>query len=50
MANSDVMERLAAEEETELGGMLVSSLQLVASFLDKSGPTYQIMDTIPLDS
>ncbi|MAI71323.1 MAG: RNA 2',3'-cyclic phosphodiesterase [Rhodopirellula sp.] len=50
LANSDVMERLAAEEETHLGGMLVNSLQLVASFLDKSGPTYQIMDTIPLDS
>ena len=50
LANSDVMERLAAEENTELGGMLVSSLQLIASFLDKSGPTYQIMDTIPLDS
>ena len=50
LANSDVMERLAAEEETRLGGMLVSSLQLVASFLDKSGPTYQIMDTIPLIS
>jgi len=44
------MERLAAEEDTELGGMLVSSLQLIASFLDNSGPTYQIMDTIPLDS
>ncbi|MCP4943248.1 MAG: RNA 2',3'-cyclic phosphodiesterase [Planctomycetaceae bacterium] len=50
LANSDVMDRLAAEQDTELGGMLVSSLQLVASFLDKSGPTYQIMDTIPLDS
>ncbi len=50
LASSDVMERLVAEEETHLGGMLVSSLQLVASFLDKSGPTYQIMDTIPLDS
>ena len=50
LANSDVMERLATENDTELGGMLVNSLQLVASFLDKSGPTYQIMDTIPLDS
>ena len=50
LANSDVMERLATEKDTELGGMLVNSLQLVASFLDKSGPTYQIMDTIPLDS
>ncbi len=50
LANSDVVERLAAEQDTKLGGMLVSSLQLVASFLDKSGPTYQIMDTIPFDS
>ena len=43
-----MMERLAAEESTELGGMQVTSLQLVASFLDKAGPTYQIMDTIQL--
>ena len=44
------MERLATEERTELGGMLVGSLQMVASFLDKSGPTYQVMDTIPLNT
>ena len=50
LANSDVIARLAAEENTVLGGMLVTSLQLVASFLDKSGPTYQIMDTVPLDA
>lgn len=49
LANSDVMDRLAAEEKTELGGMQVTSLQLVASFLDKSGPTYQIMDTVTLE-
>ena len=50
LASSDVMERLATEERTELGGMLVGSLQMVASFLDKSGPTYQVMDTIPLNT
>ena len=49
VASSNMMERLAAEESTELGGMQVTSLQLVASFLDKAGPTYQIMDTIQLD-
>ena len=39
--------RLAGK--TELDGMQVDTLNLVASFLDKSGPTYQVMDTITLD-
>ncbi|MDE0862548.1 MAG: RNA 2',3'-cyclic phosphodiesterase [Rubripirellula sp.] len=49
-ANSDVMDQLAREDKTELGSMLVQSVQLFASFLDKSGPTYQVMDTIQLES
>jgi len=31
-----------------LGQMVVDDVLLVASFLDKSGPTYQVMDTIEL--
>jgi len=49
-ANSDVVDQLAREDKTELGSMLVQSVQLFASFLDKSGPTYQVMDTIQLES
>ena len=36
-------------EENGTGSMQVDTLNLVASFLDKSGPTYQVMDTITLD-
>lgn len=32
----------------ELGQMDVERVQLIASFLDKSGPTYQVMDTLIL--
>ena len=32
-----------------LGEMIVDELHLMASFLDKAGPTYQIMDTIELE-
>ena len=49
VANSEVLTRLTAEEKTELGSMQVDTLNLVASFLDKSGPTYQVMDTITLN-
>jgi len=49
-ASGEVMDRLASEDKTELGDMLVQSVQLIASFLDKSGPTYQVMDTIHLGS
>lgn len=32
----------------QLGEMVVDEVHLMASFLDKAGPTYQIMDTIEL--
>jgi 2'-5' RNA ligase len=32
-----------------LGQMIVDELHLMASFLDKAGPTYQVMDTIELE-
>lgn len=46
----EVLERLLSESETELGTMMVDCVQMFASFLDKQGPTYQVMDTIELGS
>lgn len=47
-ANADVMTRVAQESTTSLGSMVVEEVQIIASFLDKHGPTYQIMDSIEL--
>ncbi len=49
-ANADVMSRVAAEAKTSLGAMVVDEVQIVASFLDNHGPTYQIMNSIELGS
>ena len=35
--------------DIRLGEMIVDELHLMASFLDKAGPTYQVMDTIELE-
>lgn len=47
-ANQDVIDRVAREHQTVLGTMVVEEVQVIASFLDKHGPTYQIMDSIDL--
>jgi 2'-5' RNA ligase len=47
-ANQEVIDRLQSEQSTVLGSMIVEEVQVIASFLDKHGPTYQIMDTIDL--
>ena len=47
-ASDEVMDRVKLEEETNLGSMVVEEVQVIASFLDKQGPTYQIMDVIEL--
>ena len=47
-AGSEVVERLQRDRATRLGSMSVDTVQLIASFLDKSGPTYQVMDTVGL--
>ena len=47
-ANDDVVARLHAENDVDLGAMRVESVQVIASFLDKSGPTYNVIDTIDL--
>lgn len=49
-ASGEVIDRVMAEADSELGTMLVDCVQLYASFLDKHGPTYQVMDTIELGS
>jgi 2'-5' RNA ligase len=47
-ANSEVIERLKREQSTLLGNMRVDKIHVFASFLDKGGPTYQVMDTVSL--
>jgi 2'-5' RNA ligase len=47
-ASADVVARVQAESEVRLGTCMADQLQLIASFLDKRGPTYQVMDTIEL--
>jgi len=47
-ANPEVIEKLQQEQSIDLGVMQVDEVNLMASFLDKKGPTYQVMDTISL--
>ena len=48
-ADEAVIQRMLAEQQTELGQMTVATVQVFASFLDKGGPTYQVMDTVTLE-
>ena len=47
-ASGDVVDRLSEQEDVVLGEMVVDTVQLIASFLDKTGPSYQVMDTVEL--
>ena len=47
-ASSDVLQRLQKFADFQGGEIQVDRVQLIASFLDKSGPTYQTMDTVML--
>ncbi len=47
-ASEAVVERVKQESDCNLGSMFVNEVQMIASFLDKKGPTYQVMDTIDL--
>ena len=48
-AGNTVIEKLREHSDIDFGEMEVDAVELVASFLDKkSGPTYQVMDTIEL--
>ena len=44
----EVGERIGEQADFDLGAMAAEKVCLYASFLDKSGPTYQVMDTVPL--
>ena len=48
-ASETLQAALSDERRTNLGTMMVDHLQLMASFLDKQGPTYQVMSTIDFD-
>ncbi len=43
-----VLQRMTDAAETSFGRMTVNSMCVYASFLDKGGPTYQVMDTVEL--
>lgn len=47
-ASEEVVQRLVRQQDRHLGSMVAENLRLYASFLDKAGPTYQVMDTIAL--
>lgn len=47
-SHDEVMKRLLQHQETSWGDTTVDKVLLIASFLEKSGPSYQTMDTIEL--
>ncbi|MCC9599590.1 RNA 2',3'-cyclic phosphodiesterase [Stieleria sp. JC731] len=47
-ASEELTEAMRELSDTNLGEMVVDEVNLMASFLDKQGPTYQVMDTIDL--
>lgn len=47
-ASADVIERWSVNRDRELGAMMADHLQVIGSFLEKRGPTYNVMDTIDL--
>ncbi len=47
-ASAEVAERIARYEKRVLGAMPAEQLRLYASYLDKTGPSYHVMDTIPI--
>ena len=46
--SEELINQIESMADFRLGEMIVDELQLMASFLDKKGPTYQVMDTIEL--
>jgi RNA 2',3'-cyclic 3'-phosphodiesterase len=45
-ASTEVVERIARYQSRSLGAMPAEQVRLYASYLDTSGPTYHVMDTI----
>ncbi len=48
-ASEEVLQRLEKETNAQLGTMRAEAVILMGSFLEKSGPSYQVMGTIELD-
>lgn len=47
-AGEELVAAMGTLGDLRLGDMTVDEIHLMASFLDKTGPTYQVMDTIEL--
>ena len=47
-ASEEVIARMRAAQQLEIGRMVVESVHVIASFLDKQGPTYQVMGSVEL--
>ncbi|MGB7327753.1 MAG: RNA 2',3'-cyclic phosphodiesterase [Rubripirellula sp.] len=47
-ASAEVVERVLAADAFQLGTMGVEQVLMIGSFLDKTGPTYHVLDTIEL--
>jgi 2'-5' RNA ligase len=45
-ASADLVDRVQRNAERKLGTMAADQVKLIASFLDREGPTYNVMDTI----
>lgn len=42
----DVLERWQRRRDDRMGDLTVDSIQVIGSFLEKRGPTYNVMDTV----
>jgi 2'-5' RNA ligase len=47
-ASAELVERMRNEQQLQIGQMVVDTVHVIASFLDKQGPTYQVMGTVDL--
>ena len=47
-ASNEVIERITNHQAANIGVMEVDTVQMIASFLEKQGASYQVMDTIVL--
>jgi len=45
-AGDDLVDRVQRNADRKLGAMAADQVKLIASFLDREGPTYNVMDTI----
>ncbi|WP_404305380.1 RNA 2',3'-cyclic phosphodiesterase [Neorhodopirellula lusitana] len=47
-ASSTVIEKWQRHQDDQLGAMTVNKIQVIGSFLEKQGPTYNVMNTVEL--